>query len=58
MLVLSRKTTEVIHIGPDISIMVLRIGPGQVRLGISAPKEMEIVRRELKDDPQPESRQV
>ena len=47
MLVLSRKTSERILIGDDIAIMVVRIGPESVRIGIDAPKTMNIVREEI-----------
>ncbi len=47
MLVLSRKSSEVIHIGDSIAITVVRIGPYTVRLGIDAPRDMVIVRDEL-----------
>lgn len=47
MLVLSRKPSEQIHIGPDITITIVRIGPNTVRLGIDAPRELNIVRDEL-----------
>jgi carbon storage regulator len=47
MLVLSRKPDERILIGADIVIQVVRIGPNQVRLGITAPPELHIVREEL-----------
>ena len=47
MLVLSRKASEKILIGDDVVIMVIRIGPNTVRLGINAPKDMNIVREEL-----------
>ncbi len=47
MLVLSRKTSERILIGDEISITVVRIGPNSVRIGIEAPKSMNIVREEL-----------
>jgi carbon storage regulator len=49
MLVLSRKTSERILIGDDIAITVVRIGPNSVRIGIEAPKSMNIVREELCD---------
>ena len=48
MLVLSRKVGERIWIGDDISITVVRITGGGVRLGIEAPSEMPVVREELK----------
>ena len=50
MLVLSRKVSQVIQIGPDITIIVVRIGPESVRIGIEAPKDMTILRQELADD--------
>lgn len=47
MLILSRKRGEVIRIGNDIEITVMRISGENVRIGIDAPKEMNIVRTEL-----------
>lgn len=47
MLVLSRKLSEVIKIGDDITITVVRIGADKVRLGIDCPKHINIVRTEL-----------
>jgi len=49
MLVLSRKTNEVICIGPNIYIRVLAIQGGKVRLGIEAPTEVPIRRSELQN---------
>lgn len=47
MLVLSRKPGERILIGDEIAITVVRIGPNTVRIGIDAPRDMNIVRDEL-----------
>ncbi|RMG36329.1 MAG: carbon storage regulator [Planctomycetota bacterium] len=47
MLVLSRKVGERVLIGDQIAVTVVRIGPNAVRLGIEAPKELNIVREEL-----------
>ncbi|HWL07365.1 MAG TPA: carbon storage regulator [Planctomicrobium sp.] len=47
MLVLSRKPGERILIGEDIAVTVVRIGPNTVRIGIEAPRTMNIVRDEL-----------
>ena len=47
MLVLSRRLGERIVIGTDIVLEVVAIGPGQVRLGFTAPPETEIMREEL-----------
>ena len=48
MLVLSRKVGERIWIGENISVTVVRITGGGVRLGIEAPSELPVVREELK----------
>lgn len=48
MLVLSRKVGERIWIGPEISVTVVRVAGGAVRLGINAPPELAVVREELK----------
>lgn len=47
MLVLSRKPGEKILIGEQITVTIVRIGPNTVRLGIDAPRDMNIVREEL-----------
>ena len=48
MLVLSRKVGERIWIGDKISVTVVRITGGGVRIGIQAPPELAVVREELK----------
>lgn len=47
MLVLTRKTTEGITIGPNIRVIVLEIKGGQVRLGIEAPHAVQVHRDEV-----------
>jgi carbon storage regulator len=47
MLVLTRKVDESITVGTNITVMVLEIRGGQVRLGIEAPKEMPVHRTEV-----------
>jgi carbon storage regulator len=47
MLVLSRKIKEVIQIGKDIKITVCSIGHDRVKIGIDAPKEVDIKREEI-----------
>ena len=49
MLVLTRKNTEAIRIGDNIEISVIAIDGDQVKLGISAPKSVEIHRKEIYD---------
>ena len=50
MLVLSRKQDEVIRIGRDVTVTVLSIGRGRIRLGIEAPSEVPILRGELRSE--------
>jgi carbon storage regulator len=50
MLVLSRKCDETIFIGDDISVTVTRISHDKVRLGISAPPAVQVLRAELRDE--------
>lgn len=57
MLVLSRKPGERILIGENIAVTIVRIGPNTVRLGIDAPREMNIVREELCQSDQTTERQ-
>ena len=49
MLVLNRKKDESVKIGDDITIMVLNVQGGNVRLGIEAPKEVPVHRKEVYD---------
>jgi carbon storage regulator len=49
MLVLSRKKDEKIVIGDNVSIMVVEIRGDKVRLGIEAPREISVHRREVYD---------
>ncbi len=47
MLILKRKVDEAIKINRNITIKVLEINENQVKLGIDAPREIEILRSEL-----------
>ena len=49
MLVLSRKKDESIVINNDITIVVVEIRGDKVRLGVEAPKEVPVHRREVFD---------
>ena len=49
MLVLSRKKNESIVINDDISIVVVEIRGDKARLGVEAPKEIPVHRREVYD---------
>ena len=47
MLILSRKENESIIIDDNIEIKILEIEEGKVKLGIEAPKDIDIFRKEL-----------
>ncbi|HEY3489990.1 MAG TPA: carbon storage regulator CsrA [Candidatus Deferrimicrobiaceae bacterium] len=47
MLVLTRKSGERLMIGDDVTLTILEVGKGQVRLGISAPPGVKIHREEI-----------
>jgi carbon storage regulator len=50
MLVLSRKPGERICIGSHITVQVLDVQGSQVRIGISAPRDITILRSELQQE--------
>jgi carbon storage regulator len=47
LLVLTRKTNQSIVIGDDIEVMVLAVSRDKIRLGITAPKEVPVFRKEV-----------
>jgi carbon storage regulator len=49
MLVLSRQRDESIMIGDDVEIIIVDVRGDKVRLGITAPKEIPVHRREIYD---------
>ena len=50
MLVLSRKTNESIVIDGNITVSVLRVDNDNVRLGIEAPLEIPVLRKEIYEE--------
>ena len=49
MLVLSRQRDESIMIGDDVEIIIVDVRGDKVRLGITAPKDIPVHRREIYD---------
>lgn len=58
MLVLTRKDDESIMIGKNIQIKVIKSDSGKVKLGIEAPKDIEINRKEIYDQIQIENKEA
>ncbi len=47
MLVITRKQSELIKVGNDVVIKVIRTGRGSVKIGIDAPAHVRVLRGEL-----------
>ena len=47
MLVLTRKTNQSIMIGDDVEVTVLAVSRDKIRLGITAPREIPVFRKEV-----------
>ena len=54
MLVLTRRIGETIHIGPNVEIKILSISDNRAKVGIQAPRTIEILRGELSREPRDE----
>ncbi|WDV46125.1 carbon storage regulator CsrA [Clostridiaceae bacterium M8S5] len=50
MLILTRKKDQSIIINDNIEVIVMDVVDGKVKLGIKAPKDIEIYRKEICDD--------
>jgi len=48
MLVIRRHPGEAIQIGNEVEIVVMECGAGRVKLGIRAPKEIPVMRAEVR----------
>ncbi|WP_079506677.1 carbon storage regulator CsrA [Mesobacillus jeotgali] len=58
MLVLTRKNGESIKIGDDIEITVISSKNDQVKIGIKAPKNIDVFRKEILEQIQCENEQA
>lgn len=47
MLILTRRTSESLYIGDNVILTVLGVKGNQVRIGITAPKDIEVHREEV-----------
>lgn len=50
MLIITRKKGESLMIGRDIEITISKIEDGSVKIGIKAPKEVTILRKEIYEE--------
>ena len=47
MLILTRRVTESLMIGTDVTVTILGIKGNQVRVGVQAPKDLPVHREEV-----------
>lgn len=47
MLILTRKVGETVMVGDDVTLTVLGVKGNQVRLGINAPRHIQVHREEI-----------
>lgn len=58
MLIITRKKGESLMIGDDIEIIISKIDDGSVKIGIKAPKNIEILRKELYEEVEQENKEA
>jgi len=58
MLIITRKKGESLMIGDDIEIIISKIDDGSVKIGIKAPRDIEILRKELYEEVEQENKEA
>lgn len=58
MLVINRKKDQSILIGDDIEIKIVKVEEGSVKLAISAPKDITILRKEILEKVKEENKEA
>ena len=58
MLIITRKKGESLMIGDDIEITISKIDDGSIKLGIKAPKNISILRKELYEQIEKENKEA
>ena len=56
MLILTRRVNEALMVGDEVTVTVLGVKGGQVRIGINAPRDVGVHREEIYDRIQAEKR--
>lgn len=49
MLILSRRPGEVLQIGDDVTVTIVSVRGNQVRIGIDAPRNVQVDRAEIRE---------
>ena len=58
MLIITRKKGESLMIGDDIEIIISKIDDGSVKIGIQAPRDIQILRKELYEEVEKENKEA
>jgi len=58
MLIITRKKGESIMIGNNIEIVISKIDDGSVKIGIKAPRDIEVLRKELYEEVEKENKEA
>ncbi|MBN7573075.1 carbon storage regulator [Clostridium sp. 2-1] len=58
MLIITRKKGESLMIGNDIEIVISKIDDGSVKIGIKAPKDVSILRKEIYEEVENENKEA
>lgn len=58
MLIITRKKGESLMIGDDIEIIVSKIEDGSVKIGVKAPRNIQILRKELYEEVEKENKEA
>lgn len=58
MLIITRKKGESLMIGDDIEIIVSKIDDGSVKIGIKAPRDVSILRKEIYQEVENENKEA
>lgn len=55
-MILTRRLNESIQIGPDITVTICHVGEQRVKIGVAAPRDVKVLRKEIAEKPDPKER--